>query len=443
MSELKPPVGFALPALPARAVDRVIEPLRRFLHIEAASGVVLLVCAVIALVWANSGASDTYFHILHTPIFVGIGEFQLNMTLHHWINDALMTIFFFVVGLEIKREFVSGELNDPKRAALPLAAALGGMVAPAAIYLLFQYGEAGERGWGIPMATDIAFVVGVMALLGPRVPHGLRVMLLTLAIADDIGAVIVIAIGYTDDLSMLPLVLGFMGFGFCMLLNYAGVRNVWIYTFIGGLIWCAFLASGVHSTIAGVILGLITPAYPWLGQRPFSDSIEKIKDFLQGEGWSDHHEAPNDALQQLEITARETRSPLLRLERALHPWSAFLIMPLFALANAGVVLKMDAFAHPVQMAVFCGLTLGKPIGVMAISWIFVKLGVARLPTGATWRMMLGAGCLAGIGFTMALFVAGLAVSGDLLDPAKIGIFSASLISGILGYIILATSKRAS
>jgi len=353
-----------------------------------------------------------------------------------WINDGLMTVFFFVIGLEIKREFALGQLRDPRQAALPLAAALGGMLVPAAVYLFLQVGEAGERGWGIPMATDIAFVVGVLSLLGRRVPHSLRVLMLTLAIADDIGAVIVIAIGYTEGIQMLALVLAFAGFGLCLFINWAGVRNVWVYVGMASVIWFLFHESGVHSTVAGVILGMITPTNAWLPTGTFAQTIHEADEFIDHEGDWYTDERRNSVLQHVMVTARESMPPLERLENALHPWVSFGIMPLFALANAGVEMHAGAWLHPISVAVALGLLLGKPVGIFLTCWLCVRAGIARLPHDLGWPEILGGGFLGGIGFTMALFIAGLALDGDLLDSAKIGILSGSALSAGVGMAVL-------
>ena len=422
--------------LPETLIGRWVRPLARFLEIEAASGVVLLACAATALIAANSPHEHAFHAFWETPIGFSLGSLELRHPLHHWINDGLMTIFFFVVGLEIKREFVLGELRDRRAAALPLAAALGGMLVPAALYLLLQLGEPGERGWGIPMATDIAFVVGVMALMGPRVPHGLRIMLLTLAIADDIGAVIVIAVAYSDALSGAALAAAAVGFGFCFLFNRIGIRTVAVYLVLGAGIWLATLSSGVHPTVAGVLLGLMTPARAWIGDRSFRDLLRDVVSHLEGDRKAYLPDGQHTVLTQVAYAARETVPPLERLEIALHPWVAFGIMPLFALANAGVHIDASELLHPIEIAVVAGLVIGKPVGIVLVSWIFVKAGLARLPGGVSWPAMAGAGLLAGVGFTMALFIAGLALDGSLLDPAKIGILAGSAIAGVLGSLVL-------
>lgn len=427
----RPDAASRLPALPEKPVDRILHPLTRFLHVEAAGGIVLLACTVAALALANSPLADGFLKLWKTPVGFQVGSFTAVHSLRHWINDGLMVIFFFVIGLEVKRELVLGELRELHRAALPIAAALGGMIAPAAVYLALQWGGEGLRGWGIPMATDIAFVVGCLALLGSRVPYGLRIMLLSLAIVDDIGAILVIAIGYTETIHLAALALGAVGIGLIVGLMKAGVRNVGLYTVLGTFVWLAFHESGVHATIAGVILGLITPAGSWVSRGLLGEIIDKAGRVFRGgsdEAAGDHY----SMLRHVEEASREAISPLERLETSLHPWVGFAIMPLFALANAGVPVRLSGLAAPVSVAVMAGLVLGKPLGIVAVSWLAVRLGVARLPDGVGWGVMAAAGCLAGIGFTMALFIAGLALSGPLLDVAKMGVLFGSVISAAVG-----------
>lgn len=422
---------------PRRAlIEPWLRPVVRFLHVEAAGGFVLLACTVLALILANSPYSARFAEFWQTRFGFTIGTFELYKPLLLWINDGLMTVFFFVVGLEIKREIVFGELRDPRKAALPAAAALGGMVVPAAIYLLFLDGMPGERGWGIPMATDIAFVVGFLALLGRRVPFGLKILLLTLAIVDDIGAILVIAVVYSSDTSLSFLAIGAASFGVIYVFRWIGVRLVPVYVILGAATWLAFLKSGVHPTVAGVVLGLLTPASPWFsGSSLLSVAEGVVQRLLQDRDADDmdHHE---EAVQLLTVTARESISPLDRLESALHPWVAFGIMPLFALANAGVKIELSALANPVAQSVAIALVLGKPLGIVAFSWAAVKLGLARLPSGVNWRVLAGAGCLAGIGFTMSLFIAGLALEEKLLAAGKIGTLLGSAISAALGLGLL-------
>lgn len=427
------------PQLPRELVHRFTEPVVRFLHVEAASGVVLLICTLAALVLANSPWADAFLGFWKTPIGFHIGGFEANHYLAHWINDGLMAIFFFVIGLEVKREIVVGELRDIRRAALPIAAALGGMVFPAGVYLLLQHDGPAVRGWGIPMATDIAFVVGCMAVLGNRVPHGLRVMLLSLAIADDIGAILVIAIGYTESLDYAALAWAFAGVLTVMAAARIGVRGFLLYDVLGVLIWFAFHESGVHATIAGVILGLITPARSYISEGLFGQILARAGDVFRGEGWRDEpHRA--EKLRQLRLAARETVSPLEYLETSLHPWVGFVIMPVFALANAGVPVAAGDLTSPMALAVAAGLLVGKPLGILAFSFLAIRLGVAALPTGVNWRMMAGGGFLAGIGFTMALFISALALEEPLLDQAKVGVLIGSALSAFIGVLILSLGR---
>lgn len=423
-----------VPGMAEGLVHRWSRPFVRFLRIEAASGMVLLVCTATALLLANSIAADGFRSIWETHARIGIGRFELDKPLHLWINDGLMTIFFFVVGLEIKREMVTGELSEPRKAALPLVAAVGGMIAPALIYLAFQFGEPGERGWGIPMATDIAFVVGFLALFGRRVPLGLKIMLLSLAIADDIGAVLVIAVVYSSKLHLGMLGLAVAGFGLTSFFNRIGVRTVTVYVVIGAGIWVAILKSGIHPTVAGVLLGLLTPANAWVGNVSLRSALAHLSHQLRDGTEGDENKVVLKG--RLASIARESVSPLTRLETALHPWVGFFIMPVFALANAGVTINASAISHPISIAVAVGLSLGKPLGIVLLCWLAVKLGIARLPTGVNWGMMVGAGVLAGIGFTMSLFIAGLALPADLLDAGKIGTLMGSMISAIIGSLLL-------
>jgi NhaA family Na+:H+ antiporter len=423
-------------ALPKTPVQRLVRPFVRFLHIESASGMVLLACTAVALFLANSPWAAAYDEFWHTHLRISIGGWSLDESLAHWVNDAFMTIFFFVVGLEIKRELVDGELREPKKAALPIMGALGGMIAPAGIYLAFQFGREGHSGWGIPMATDIAFVVGFLALLGKRAPLGLKVFLLALAIADDIGAVLVIALFYSSEIALLPLGLAAIGFALVYLCNRIGVRTMTVYVLIGAGIWLAFFYSGIHPTVAGVMLGLMTPGSAWLGDTALREVIADAIDRLDGVVERRHAAERTKLAGEIKTTAQEAVSPLERLETALHPWVAFVIMPVFALANAGVRIEPAAFTEPVAIAVAAGLVVGKPLGIVLLSWLAVRAGWASLPSGINWRAMVGAGCLAGIGFTMSLFIAALALSGELLDAAKIGILAGSAVSAVVGMALL-------
>lgn len=426
-------------SLPQEPIDRLIKPLNNFLHVEAASGIVLLACALVALVAANSALSEQYLAIWKTPIGMSVGDFQMNYSLKHWINDGLMAIFFFVVGLEVKREMALGELREIRRAALPLAAAGGGIVTPAAIYLALQLGQPGERGWGIPTATDIAFVVGCMSLLGRRVPASLRVVLLSLAIVDDIGAILVIALGYTESLSLAWLVAGIIGIVGVVVMQRIGVRSMSAYTAIGVVIWLGFHESGIHATIAGVALGLLTPARPYLERSIGSELLRRASDALHGET-EDEEPYPAEQVHRNRQITREVVSPVEYLIYVLHPWVAFLIMPIFALANAGISFDAADLTSSVAIAVILGLTVGKPVGILLMTWLFLKLGLARLPDQVRWRHMAGGGFLAGIGFTMALFITGLAFPDETLQlPAKVGVLVGSVVSAGIGMAILGTA----
>jgi Na+:H+ antiporter, NhaA family len=410
----------------ASALDRLVAPLVRFFEIESAGGILLLGCTVVALVLANSPVAGAVADFWHAPVALKIGGFALNESLLHVINDGLMTLFFFVVGLEIKREIVTGELSDFRKALLPLVAALGGMLVPAAFFLVIVAGRPGLHGWGIPMATDIAFVVGFLTLFGARVPTGLKILLLTLAIADDIGAILVIAVAYSTDIHVSYLLLDVLGFGLVLLLRWLGARNVGIYTVVGVGIWLAFFESGIHPTVAGVLLGLLTPARPSLGGRMKLDVIADLFARFRG------------AQRGLPYALPEAISPVERLEHALHPWVAFAIMPLFALANAGVDIGEGGLKTPIALGIAAGLILGKPLGIVLFSWASVRLRLCRLPEGISWRIMLGAGFLCGIGFTMSLFIASLAYETDevLLAQAKIGVLAGSAVSAAIGCLIL-------
>ena len=430
---------------------RFIRPVIEFTRVEAAGGIVLLIAATIAIVWANSAWSDAYFTLFNTHIEVSFGAIHVNETLKHFINDGLMVVFFFVVGLEIKRELVTGELNSVKKATLPALAALGGMVVPALIYLAFV-APTGDpeamRGWGIPMATDIAFSVGVVALLGSRVSVSAKLFLLALAIVDDIGAILVIAVFYTDDLTF-----GYLAFAAVLLvgMHFAkriGVTSMLFYVPVAIAIWYGFLESGVHATIAGVILGLMTPVY-----AKYSDETFRQKAVRVLERWDINRASPHaaerldhDALELAEV-AKSSVPPLNRLEHALHPWSSFVIVPLFALANAGVrFVGQDTglgeqLTSPVALGVAVGLMVGKPVGVTVATWIGVKLKLGVLPRRTNMKTIFGLGTLAGIGFTVSLFVSELAFNHEILaDEAKLGIFLGSFVAGVVGYLVLRTFK---
>ena len=421
----------------------VVRPLQEFLQLEAAGGVLLLAAAVAALVWANL-PGDSYAEFWHREVVIDLGFVTLDLTLEEWISDGLMAIFFFVVGLEIKRELLRGELADRKRAALPAAAALGGMIVPAAIYAALNAGGEGAAGWGIPMATDIAFAVGLLALLGSRVPIGLKVFLLALAIVDDLGAIAVIAIFYTDDLALGWLLVAVAALALISQLGRAGVRDLIVYIALALVTWLAVHESGVHATVAGVALGLLTPIEPAYDAKKLGASVDElVAQFTAGreEGTPEGIELANAALRDLEELARESQSPLDRLEHALHPWSSFLIVPLFALASAGVSLSggalRDAASSAVSWGVILGLVIGKPTGIFVASYLAVRSGWASLPSGATWRQMLALGMIGGVGFTVALFISTLAFDdAQLVMEAKTGVLAGSALMGVAGLAAL-------
>jgi Na+:H+ antiporter, NhaA family len=424
-----------LPPLPRGAVDRMAAPVRRFLEIEAASGIVLIVCTLVALALANSPARGAWQAFWDLPLTVGVGDFALSYPLWYWVNDGLMAIFFFVIGLEIKRELALGELSEPRKVALPVAAAVGGALVPALIFTALRHGTPDARGWAVPMATDIAFVVGCLALLGPRVPHGLKILLLTLAIVDDLLAVIVIAAFYSGALDLAWLAGAAGGLALIVALNRGGVRRVGIYVLAGTFVWWCTLKSGIHPTVAGAALGLLTPWRAWVDDALSRDVLTRAAGAIQDA------EAPLAPAQRRALltgvaaAAREALSPLDRLQHALHGWVGFAIMPVFALANAGVALGEGSALAPLPLAIALGLVLGKPLGILAASWLVTR-GGARLPEGVTWRVMLGAGCLAGIGFTMSLFVASLSFDGAALASAKTGVLLGSLVASLLGLVLL-------
>ena len=377
MAETDETIGSRLPNPP---ISRLAKPINRFLHVQAASGVVLLICTIAALVLANSSEADAFLQFWKTKVGFSFGEFEFRHSLKHLVNDGLMAIFFFVIGLEVKRELVLGELSDIRRAALPIAAALGGMIVPALLYWVCISGGEGQRGWGIPMATDIAFVVGCMALFGSRVPHSLRIMMLSLAIADDIGAILVIAVGYTSDLNITWLGWGFAAIGAVSAIARLGVRSFPVYTVFGVFVWFAFHESGVHATIAGVILGLMTPARAYVSEGLFGDVLARVSQVYAGSEFGTlSHRA--EKLREFQWIARETVSPLEYLETTLHPWTSFVIMPIFALANAGVPFHLSELGEPIAISVMLGLVVGKPLGIVTFSWLAVKSGVASLPKG--------------------------------------------------------------
>lgn len=425
------------------------RPFHQFAELQSASGLLLIFSTMAALVWANSPWFETYESFWHTHLDIRVGTFELGLTLVHWINDGLMAVFFLLVGLEIKRELLAGELAEPRKALLPIVAALGGMLVPAGFFLAFNLGGPHAKGWGIPMATDIAFALGVLSLLGTRVPASLKVFLAALAIIDDIGAVLVIAFFYTKEIDWQALgwacavVAGLAGFAL------AGVRRPIPYLLLGVLLWLAFVKSGVHASISGVVLAFLIPHRSALDEKTFSTVIAKILSSFGGAQPASHGSILDDsrigAIHSMEQACQDVEPCLQRLERLLHPWVSFLILPIFALANAGIHFDgtlLGGMGSGLGLGIVAGLLLGKPIGILSFSSIAVRSGLAGKPSGATAFQMLGVGILGGIGFTMSIFIAGLAFeNGNTLALAKLGILGASLLAGILGYLLLRLAAR--
>jgi NhaA family Na+:H+ antiporter len=434
--------GVASDSAQVTLANRLARPLRRFLAIEAASSVLLLAATLLALAFANSPLQDWWSRFWHQRVAIEIGAFELALSLGHWVNDGLMTIFFFVVGLEIKRELSIGELASRRQAMLPIFGALGGMLAPASLYLLLQPGGDAARGWGIPMATDIAFAVAALAILGRRVSPGLKIFLLALAIVDDLGAVTVIAVFYTDEIRASALLGAGLGLAAVYLLRRAGVRAYAPYVALGGSVWLATLGSGVHATVAGVLLGLLTPVHPLAERETLVARLREEADEALGRIAGEGREAPPEpVLQRVRELSREAQSPLEYLTHRLHPWVAFAVMPIFALANAGVPLDARTLGDPAglgtALAVALGLLLGKPLGITLFAVAAVRLGLASLPRGVGVGAIAGAGLLGGIGFTMALFITALAFGeGPLASAAKVGVLGASALACACGLAVL-------
>jgi len=417
-------------------IDRLTSPIRRFLRIEAASGLVLALAAAIALVLANTAWGPAVHAFWQAKIGLAAGGWSFEKPLEFWINDGLMAIFFFVVGLEIKREILTGELRSVRKATLPVVAALGGMIVPAGVYLAFGHAGEAQRGWGVPMATDIAFVVGLLAAVGRRAPFGLKIFLLSLAIADDLGAILVIAVAYTDRLDWLLLAFAAAGFGLTILMNALGIRALIAYVAVALVTWYFTYRSGIHPTIAGVLFGMLTPHRAWLGRETLKLALTDVANEIGDRPEPIDLTAADVAV--LRYAAREAVAPLQRLEDRLHPWVSFAIMPLFALANAGVEVNLAALGENISLAIVAGLVLGKPLGIVLFAFIAVKLKLAMLPSRTTWRHLIAAGFLGGIGFTMSLFISGLAFVGDpaMLATAKAGVLLGSILAAAIGAMLL-------
>jgi NhaA family Na+:H+ antiporter len=417
---------------------------QRFVHSEVAGSVVLLVATLIALVWANSPWAEQYFELAGTYIGISWGDATFQLSLQHWVNDALMAIFFFVVGLEIKREIWVGELSSLRQAILPASAAVGGMLVPAALYAALNLGGPGASGWGVPMATDIAFALGLLALFGSRAPIGLKVFLTALAIADDIGAVLVIAVFYTEKIDWTALAVAVVLLALIAATGRAGIRRAEIYVLLALGVWVAVLVSGVHATVAGILVAMLVPVRARLEPREFFDRLRRGLQELEGTELSREsmlfESEQLDSIEDVHEAAGDLRPAGITLEHFLHPIQSFVILPLFALFNAGVPLKegfVGYIGHPISLGIVFGLIVGKQVGITSFAWIAIRWGGAVLPEGVNWGQIWGAACLAGIGFTMSLFVSDLAfMSEELKSIAKIGILTGSLASGAMGYLIL-------
>ncbi len=434
---------------PHKLVRRILDPLQRFINMQIASGIVLLTSLVIALVWANSAWAEGYEHLWHTPIGLQIGPYDITRSLHFWINDGLMTIFFFVVGLEIKREILTGELASIRKASLPIFAAIGGMIVPGLIYYVFNAGKESAAGWGIPMATDIAFALGVLSLLGNKVPLALKVFLAALAIVDDMGAVVLIAVFYTSDISWMALGIGAALYAVLWLINLLSIRYLLLYYILGLGMWLALMKSGVHPTIAGVLAATAIPARPRIRKEDFiSANGELMGEYESTREMDDDNEAEEarqEIVHAIEANCESVQTPLQRLERTLHLPVSFLIMPIFALSNAGIHIDTGMASHladPIGLGIALGLFLGKSLGITFFVWLSVKARLTTLPIGVRWMHIFGVAFLGGIGFTMSIFIANLAFTNPALLPeAKLAILVGSLASSIAGIVLLNMSRR--
>jgi NhaA family Na+:H+ antiporter len=434
-----------------KAFDRLLTPLEVFIHRQTTSGVLLMICALIALVIANGPLQDAYEHFLHTEISLGFGDSVFSLSIHHWINEALMALFFLVMGLELKRELLVGELSSPRQALLPIMAAIGGMLVPALCYVALNFSGNGAKGWGIPMATDIAFAIGALSLLGPRVPKNLVTFLIALAIVDDLGAVAVIALFYTATINLEALAYACAFTGLLMIFNLGGVRHSLPYILGGILLWIAMLASGIHATIAGIVVAFVIPIRPKFEPQVFVDRVNDNSSQMQQALASGadiiHNTRFRTLVTSLGNGVQLVQAPAQRAEDALHLPVAYIVIPIFALANAGIPVEFGSFgkylADPVALGVLAGLLLGKPLGIVGFTWFTVRLGWARLPSGLNMRHILGVGLLGGIGFTMSIFIAdlGFANSAEDLLMAKTGILLASALAGLSGYFWLMANTR--
>ncbi|KZX57109.1 sodium:proton antiporter [Halioglobus sp. HI00S01] len=434
-----------------KSFDSILTPLEEFIHRQTTSGILLMICAVVALIIANSPFHYSYEHFLHKELAISLGEKSFSLSIHHWINEALMAMFFFIMGLELKRELLVGELSSPSQAMLPISAAIGGMLIPALGYFVFNTSGPDAKGWGIPMATDIAFAIGALSLLGPRIPKTLITFLIALAIVDDLGAVAVIALFYTDSLDTVALFYAGI-FTFVLLsFNLGGVRRPLPYAAVGILLWTAMLASGIHATIAGIVVAFVIPIRPKFEAETFIDRVKDSTVAMQKSVAENPDIIHNNRFRSLVIAMGDgvqlVQAPAQRLEHSLHLPVAYLVIPIFALANAGIPIEFAEFgsavSSPITLGVLCGLLLGKPLGIAGFTWIAIKLGWAKLPDELNMKHITGVGLLGGIGFTMSIFIADLGFAGkpEELLAAKTGILLASAIAGFTGYFLLRTTTK--
>ena len=432
-------------------VEMALLSLQKFIRSQVVGSTILLVCAIIALIWANSSYAPLYHQIWETVLSITLGKETFSLSLHQWVNEGLMMSFFLLVGLEIKEQILVGELSSLRQALFPVSAALGGMIFPALIFTLFNAGTDGISGWGIPMSTDIAFALGILALLGKGIPTSLKVFLAALAIADDLGAIVIIAIFYTEQIVVSGLVIAFGFWLILFIISRLGIYNPIIYFILAVGVWFGFATSGIHATIGGVLVALIIPARSLIDPNRFIEIVyEKLPHLENGtqekRGMLSEHQK-TEALIAIEEAVRDVEPPLVQVEHSLQPWVTFIVMPMFALSNAGVTITgniIETITHPVSLGVIFGLILGKQIGITLFSYLMVRLGISNLPEGVTWRHIHGVSALAGIGFTVSLFVTELAYTNNhhLADNAKVGILIASFIAGSIGFYLLKGLKPA-
>ena len=429
-------------------IERIIAPVNRFIHLEYTSGIVLLLSVVVAVLWVNSAYHESYHQFWELNLSIGFGDYVFSKPLHIWINDGLMAVFFFVIGLELKREFMDGELSTFRKALLPMGAALGGMIVPALIYFIINIGSDTGHGWGIPMATDIAFALALLSMAGKHIPNSVKVFLSALAVADDLGAVLIIAFFYTSGVNFIALGIAAIFLLVLITGNKLGIRHSAFYFIVGIAVWGAFLFSGVHATIAGVLVAFTIPGVTRINEEFYSRNLRKLTDDFE-------KEIPNNStlttpeqhktIQLVKSLSQAAETPLQKIEYSLHPWVAFVIMPLFALANSGIIIGADLLSsiiNPVSIGVFTGLVFGKFVGILLFTWILVRTGWSNLPERAGWKHITGVALLGGVGFTMSLFISGLAFKNPIfIEQAKYGILIASIIAGISGTILLKRIAR--